>query len=159
MHGDGLCHRWVPWPDLDPSLKTPGVQWIRVVGRRFWCPTCGHSVRVHHPGIDRGVAFGSVVVAMLFWLAGAKPLGKAFDEQAIYELVQGQLSESERLRTGKPRWYSLHRWALAVSSRWPTLLRRAGSWRTGVEAALLAFAPGGDLEAVLLAALRGGFAM
>lgn len=159
MHGDGLCYRQLLWPDLQPHPRRQWLVWVRAVGRRFWCPVCGHGVRVHHPGIERGLAFGAATVALLFWLVGDSPLGQGLDEAAIYALFQGPLAEASSGRSGRPRWHALRRWALNVSRRWPAIVRRVGSWREGVEAALLAFAPGGDPEAVVLAALRGGLAM
>lgn len=153
MHGDGVVERLLPWPDWGP--RGPGVVWVAVAGRRFWCPLCRCSTRVYHPGVERGVTFGAAITALMLWLVGTAPVGKGWTELAIFKLVHEEdLSASERARAGKPRWMTLRRLAMGSADRWPAIASPITTWRDGADAFCRTFAPGGTLEAVLLAAVQ-----
>lgn len=163
MHGDGLTHRVVPWPVVDDDGVLV-VRWVRAVGRRFWCPSCGTTVRVAHPGLRRGAMYGAAVIAALLHLVASVPIGRGRDEAHAHDLVHGRpLPASERARSGPPRWSSLRRWLRDLERIWPDLVLPVQGRTARLRALLVAFGLGATLREVLDAAVnahaRGGYAM
>lgn len=163
MHGDGLTHRVVPWPVVDDASGLV-VRWVRAVGRRYWCPACGTTVRVAHPGLRRGAAYGAAVIAALLYVVAPGPLGRAHDDAHAHRLAHGRpLPTSERARSGPPRWSSLRRWLRNLERIWPALVLPVSGRTARLRALLAAFGPGAPLHEVLDAAVhahaRGGGAM
>jgi hypothetical protein len=162
MHGDGLKHKTVPWPVLDDQGVLL-VEWIQVVGRRFWCPICGTTVGVWPPGLRRGARFGAAVICALLRVIIPMPLGAGGDDAEAHKLVHDQaLPPSERSRTGRPRWSSLRRWLRGADQIWPGL-DLPGARIARLNALMAAFGAGAPLREVLdaavLAHLRGGRVM
>lgn len=163
MHGDGLTHRIVPWPLVgdDGALA---VRWTLAVGRRFWCPVCGTTTRVAHPGLRRGAVYGAAIIAALLHVVAPAPLGGGRDDRHAHELVHGMpLPSAELVRSGRPRWCSLRRWLRELEATWPALVLPAAGWTARLHAFLAAFGLGAPLAEVLDAAVRaharGGLAM
>jgi hypothetical protein len=163
MHGDGLTHRVVPWPVVDDD-GVLSVTWVKAVGRRYWCPTCGTTVRVAHRGLRRGATYGAAIIAALLHVVGIVPFGQGRDDTYAHDLVTGlPLPASERVRSGRPRWSSLRRWRRGLDGLWPTVALPHADAATRLVALLVAFGAGGPLLEVLGAAVdahvRGGLAM
>jgi hypothetical protein len=163
MHGDGLTWRVVPWPIVDDRGRL-SVRWVCAVGRRFWCPTCGTTVRVAHPGLRRGATFGQAILAALLRVVAPIPVGEGRDEAHAHHLVHGKpLPASELARAGRPRWTSIRRWIRALEQIWPALPLPTAGRTARLTALLTAFGLGSPLREVLDAAVhaqaRGGAAM
>jgi hypothetical protein len=163
MHGDGLIRRSVPWPVVGDA-GTLAIQWVRAVGRRFWCPSCQTTASVHHPGLRHGAVFGAAVIAALLYVIALRPLGAGGDDAVAYELVyRRKLPASERARPGRPRWSSLRRWLRDLEKLWPSLVFPLVGRTARLGALLAAFGVGASLREVLGAAIlahaRGGDAM
>lgn len=162
MHGDGLTRRIVPWPVVQDGALV--VVWASAVGRRFWCPSCGTTVRVAHAGLRRGATYGAALIAALLHVVAPRPVGAGRDEAHAYALVHGRtLPPSERARAGRPRWSSLRRWLRDLPQLWPSLALPAAGRAQRLHALLAAFGVGASLDEVLVAAAsahaRGGRAM
>jgi hypothetical protein len=163
MHGDGLTHRVVPWPVVDDRGALV-IRWVRAVGRRFWCPVCGTTVRAAHPGLRRGASYGAAVIAALLYVVAPVPLGCGRDDAHAHGLAHGRpLPLSERARSGPPRWSSLRRWLRDLEQVWPALVLPIAGRTARLRALLAAFGVGASLREVLDAAViahaRGGGAM
>lgn len=163
MHGDGLTHRVVPWPVVDDGGELV-IRWVCAVGRRFWCPSCGTTVRVAHAGLRRGATFGAAVIASLLHVVAPVPFGGGRDDAHAHHLAYGRsLPISERARSGPPRWSSLRRWLRDLEQLWPALVLPVSGRTARLRALLAAFGLGAPLHEVLDAAVhahaRGGSAM
>jgi hypothetical protein len=162
-HGDGLTHRVVPWPVVDGDGGLV-IRWVCAVGRRFWCPSCGTTVRVTHAGLRRGATFGAAVIAALLHVVAPVRVGGGRDDEHAHRLTHGRpLPISERARSGMPRWSSLRRWLGGLEQIWPALVLPSAGRTARLRALLAAFGPGAPLHEVLDAAVlahtRGGAAM
>lgn len=163
MHGDGLTHRVVPWPVVDDDGRL-GVRWVKAVGRRFWCPSCGTTVRVAHAGLRRGATYGAAVIVALLHVVAPVPVGGGRDDTHAHDLVHGlPLPTSERARSGPPRWSSLRRWLRNLEQLWPALVLPIEGRTARLHSLLAAFGLGAPLHEVLDAAVhahaRGGCTM
>ena len=163
MHGDGRFTRILPWP-VQRDDGEFCVEWVPVVGRRFYCPRCRVCVRVHRAGVRKHARFGAAVLILLFkWVAGL-PLGDAITEAEVHRRVHGkELPISERARPGKPRWYALRRWSRQLSDIWPNVSAVEAAWRQRLDTLLSSFGLTTSFPEVLDAAVRaharGGTAM
>ncbi len=163
MHGDGLIRRSVPWPVVGDTGAL-AIQWVRAVGRRFWCPVCRSTVAICHPGLRRGATYGVAVIVALLHVITPLPLGAGGDDAGAYALVhRRKLPASERARSGRPRWSSLRRWLRDLEKLWPSLVFPLVGRTARLGALLAAFGVGASLREVLGAAIhahaRGGDAM